>query len=251
MQRESLCNYQVEIDKDATSKWYRESDGWGCECGHCRNFLKLAKTKKLPLYITQILNELDIPPEKATYVGELYTETEKEDRMSVCLLIASDMPLAEFAPPRDYPLHMDVDCGTIYDGGADDNYFLNIFADAADYTDKKYAVSLEWNYTEGRARQIIEYIRTALQETDTVEFWRVWLMGYYEFEDRPFIYGSPAPFLSLSVSSREYISDSAIDPLGDAASRIPRGFLSCGLRSAAMGFVGFPIGAILQWEQIH
>lgn len=74
MQRESLCNYQVEIDKDATSKWYRESDGWGCECGHCRNFLKLAKTKKLPLYITQILDELDIPPEKATYVGELYTD---------------------------------------------------------------------------------------------------------------------------------------------------------------------------------
>ena len=74
MQRESLCNYQVEIDKDATSKWYRESDGWGCECGHCRNFLKLAKTKILPLYITQILDELDIPPEKATYVGELYTD---------------------------------------------------------------------------------------------------------------------------------------------------------------------------------
>ena len=74
MEKQNLCNYQVEIDKDATIKWYKESAGWGCECGHCRNFLKLAEMKKLPLYITQILDDLDIPPEKATYVGELYTD---------------------------------------------------------------------------------------------------------------------------------------------------------------------------------
>lgn len=74
MEKYNLCNYQVEIDKNATKKWYEESDGWRCECGHCRNFLKLAKTKKLPLHVMQILNELDIPPEKATYVCELYTD---------------------------------------------------------------------------------------------------------------------------------------------------------------------------------
>lgn len=130
--------------------------------------------------------------------------------MSVCLLIASDMPLAEFAPPRDYPLHIDVDRGTIYDGGADDNYFLNIFADAADYTDKKYAVSLEWNYTEGRARQIIEYIRTALQETDAVEFWCVWLMGYYEFEDRPFIHRKMVPVAELTAEHIREINNAVI-----------------------------------------
>ena len=32
---------------------------------------------------------------------------------------------------------------------------------------------------------------------------------------------------------------------------IPGGFLSCGLGRSTMGFVGFPINAILQWEQIH
>ena len=36
--------------------------------------LKLAKSNKLPLYITKMLNELDIAPEKATYIGELYTD---------------------------------------------------------------------------------------------------------------------------------------------------------------------------------
>lgn len=74
MEIDNLCNYQVEIDKDATAKWYKESEGWGCECGNCRNFLKLVEMKKLPLYITQILDDLDISPEKATYVCELYTD---------------------------------------------------------------------------------------------------------------------------------------------------------------------------------
>lgn len=107
--------------------------------------------------------------------------------MSVCTLIASDLPLPEFAPSQDYPVKIDIDKGTVDDGGADDNYFLHAFANVADYTDKNYAVSLEWNYTDGRAKQIIEYIKTALQKSNPIEFWHVWLMDYYEFEDRPFI----------------------------------------------------------------
>ena len=74
MQKYNLYNYQVEIDKNATADWYEKSDGWGCECGHCRNFLKLTKRKQLPLHILQILDELHISPEKATYVCELYTD---------------------------------------------------------------------------------------------------------------------------------------------------------------------------------
>lgn len=106
--------------------------------------------------------------------------------MSSCMFIASDKRLEEFAPSQDYPLHINIDEGTINDGGADDNYFLNTFRNGKDYTDKEYAVSLEWNYTDGRAKQLIEYIKTALQETKSVEFWHVWLMDYCEFEERPF-----------------------------------------------------------------
>ena len=47
--------------------------------------------------------------------------------MSVCRLIAADIPLPEWAPSQEYPLEINVDEGTIYDGGADDNFFLHSF----------------------------------------------------------------------------------------------------------------------------
>lgn len=108
--------------------------------------------------------------------------------MSVCTFIASDFPLKEAAPERDYPLHINLDNGQTCDGGTDDNYFLLPFGDAGDYTDKKYGVHLEWNYyTEGRAKRIIEYLKDALQNATSVEVWHVWLGGNDEFEDRPVI----------------------------------------------------------------
>lgn len=124
--------------------------------------------------------------------------------MSVCTFLASDCPLSEVAPMQEYPLEINVDTGTIYDGGADDNYFLSRFTNVTDYTDKKYGVCLEWNYTDGRAKQIIEYIKTALQKSDSVEFWNVWLMDYYEYEDRPFIYKKT---VSINELTTEYIKE--------------------------------------------
>ena len=44
--------------------------------------------------------------------------------MSVCTFIASDYPLQEAAPGQEYPFEINIDTGTIYDGGMDDNYFL-------------------------------------------------------------------------------------------------------------------------------
>ena len=76
MKKHNFGNHQVELDIEATAKWYAQSQGWGCECGHCRNFLKLAHQKALPHRIMEILDQLGIPPEKATYAGELYTDAE-------------------------------------------------------------------------------------------------------------------------------------------------------------------------------
>ena len=59
---------------DATEKWYAQSKGWGCECSHCRNFLELAHKKELPKHIIETLDGLGILPEKATYVGELFSD---------------------------------------------------------------------------------------------------------------------------------------------------------------------------------
>lgn len=108
--------------------------------------------------------------------------------MSACVFIASDIPLTQAVPSREYPVEINLDLGTIWDGGADDNFFLLPFPDVGEYTDKAYGVALEWNYTDGRADRIAAYIRNVLRETDSVEFWRVWLMDYYEFEDRPFLH---------------------------------------------------------------
>ena len=124
--------------------------------------------------------------------------------MSICTFIASDFSLTEFAPSQDYPLDINIDNGTIYDGGADDNFFLISFSSVQDYTDKKYGVYLEWDYTDGRAKQIIEYIKNALQKTDVIEFWHVWLMDYYEFEDRPFIHRKT---ISISELTAEHIKE--------------------------------------------
>ena len=119
--------------------------------------------------------------------------------MSVCTFIACDFPLTEFAPSQNYPLDVNIDNGTIYDGGADDNYFLTTFSSVGNYTDKKYGVCLEWYYTDGRANQIIEYMKNALQESDVIELWRVWLMDYCEFEDRPYIHKKTISLGELTV----------------------------------------------------
>lgn len=72
--------------------------------------------------------------------------------MSICKFIASNMPLPEFAPSQKSPVNIDIDKGTIDDCGADDNYYLLHFGSVKDYTDKNYGVYLEWNYTDGRAK---------------------------------------------------------------------------------------------------
>ena len=74
MKKRNLGNFRVELDMDATAKWYAQSKRWGCECSHCRNFLELANKKELPKHIIETLGELGIPPEKATYVCELFTD---------------------------------------------------------------------------------------------------------------------------------------------------------------------------------
>ena len=108
--------------------------------------------------------------------------------MSVCTFIASDHPLPTWTPSKDYPLNINIDTGAIYDGDADDNFFLHAFNDIGSYSDKKYAVWLEWNYTDGRAAQILKYIQNALLHTDSIELWHVWLGDYYEYEDSPVIH---------------------------------------------------------------
>lgn len=61
----------VEVEEKATREWYETALEWDCDCGDCRNFLALAKQKKLPHPVQELLSRLSIPPEMATYVCEL------------------------------------------------------------------------------------------------------------------------------------------------------------------------------------
>lgn len=70
----SFFGFQVEVDEAATRDWYSQSEEWGCDCGHCRNFLALARERELPAPVLEILDKLGIPPEKATYVCEMYPD---------------------------------------------------------------------------------------------------------------------------------------------------------------------------------
>ena len=130
--------------------------------------------------------------------------------MSVCTFIAADIPLQEVAPSKEYPIHIDIDKGTIDDGGADDNYYLFSFRDVQDYTDKKYGAYLEWNYTDGRAEQILDYIRTALKEVEQVELWKVWLMDYYEYEDSPVIHKRTISIGEMTIQDMKEIDHADI-----------------------------------------
>ena len=70
----SFFGFQVEVDETATCDWYSHSEEWDCDCGHCRNFLTLARARELPATVLEFLDKLGIPPEKATYVCEMYPD---------------------------------------------------------------------------------------------------------------------------------------------------------------------------------
>ena len=74
MTRFSWHGYGAQVDERATRDCYEKAGAWDCSCGHCRNFLALARARRLPGELLAILDSVSIPPEKATYVCELYHE---------------------------------------------------------------------------------------------------------------------------------------------------------------------------------
>lgn len=127
--------------------------------------------------------------------------------MSNCVFIAADCPLPEVRPSQEYPIHIHLDTNTVYDGGADDHFFLLPFEDVNIYCNKKYGVLLELSvYTEGRARQIIHYITSALRQVECVELWNVWLLGYWEYDERPYIHKKTIPIQELTVGDIKEIN---------------------------------------------
>ena len=97
--------------------------------------------------------------------------------MSYFTYIASDYPLPTVErPDREHFIEFDTVTGSVFDGDYEDDFALYPAEGLSDVrTEKKYAVYLEWNYyTEGRAKNIIAYIKENLKHTDEVELWRIW-----------------------------------------------------------------------------
>ena len=70
----ALVGYRTELEPALPRDGYAAAGESGGNWGHCRNFLALARQKALPTPTLEMLDALGIPPEKATYVGELYTD---------------------------------------------------------------------------------------------------------------------------------------------------------------------------------
>ena len=131
--------------------------------------------------------------------------------MSVCTFLAANYPMPEVVSKKKYPRYINVDEGTIFDGDADDNFFLYSYESVKDYTDKEYSVYLERTYyTEGRARLLLDYIKDILENTDSVEIWHVWLMDYFEYDERPIIKSKTISFSELTVDDIKKIDSADI-----------------------------------------
>ena len=77
MKEFDLFGFQVEIDEATTKAWYEKASEWDCQCEDCRYFIELARKKKMPIPMLEILEQFGIAPEKATYVCEMITEEQK------------------------------------------------------------------------------------------------------------------------------------------------------------------------------
>lgn len=127
--------------------------------------------------------------------------------MSNCIFLASDSPLKTYSPLKEYSLKINIDTGEIFDSGADDNFFLYDFGEVQSYSDKKFGVCLEWNYTDERAKKLIEYIKDALKNSESVELWNVWLSYYYEYDESPVTHKQTVSFSALSIEDiKNFIS---------------------------------------------
>lgn len=113
--------------------------------------------------------------------------------MSVCTFIASNSPLKRIKPENE-----------------DDNLFLLPFRYVSDYSDMKHGVYLEWDYTDARAEQVLNYIKEALKESGSVEFWHVWLGDYYEYEDSPVIHKRRTSINDVTIKDIKEINNADI-----------------------------------------
>ncbi len=95
--------------------------------------------------------------------------------MSSVMLMVSDCPLQDVPYPPDFTITFDADNGTVDDGGMDDGFAIYRTERVLELpSQKRYFAILEWRYTPGRAKRIIEYLKGRMEISDEIELWHVW-----------------------------------------------------------------------------
>jgi len=93
--------------------------------------------------------------------------------LSIFQFLASDKPLKEV---KD-----------LYEGNLNeieitkDMYYSSEYA--KEYSNKTYFSQLKWEYTEPRAKSIIDYLKIELKKLDEIEIWSIWLGENIELDD--------------------------------------------------------------------
>ena len=101
--------------------------------------------------------------------------------MSVCTFFASDLLLSR------------VDRS---EGGAFGIFPLNLVPAPCERLFAAELEAPELNLED--AERILIYIKNLLNHAESVELWRVWLMDYWEFEERPYLHTSVRSFCDLT-----------------------------------------------------
>ncbi len=183
MQRYELFGIQTKLDQEATKAWYALSEGWNCSCEHCRNFLAIAKQKLLPPELLKVLDKLEISPEKATYVCEMYP-TEHGFCYQFSYRIAGKILQESDSDIKTMPWGQ-VRCGhEPYPYGAPDfpepHFDLEFWIDLPWILEERLQRIIRMETIYDRSCAAIEHLQQALQEYLDVEKELAELETYYQ-----------------------------------------------------------------------
>ncbi len=71
-----IFGWKLEVDEEATRRWYESAADWDCDCGHCRNFVAQGDAS-FPEELRTVLAAFGVRPAKASYVCQIDREGEQ------------------------------------------------------------------------------------------------------------------------------------------------------------------------------
>ena len=86
--------FEAEVDLETTQSWYaavKRQRRLYDKATDVRNFRAAARKRQLPDFVLEQLDELGIPPQKATYITYVYTDRNGNDRYQFSYRIAGNV----------------------------------------------------------------------------------------------------------------------------------------------------------------